>query len=199
MSDEAWWVIQLALGAVFLLSATGKLRSPIAFARGVVDYEILPPRLAFIFGFLVIPLESFLAFSHLTGWLLVAAVPIGLAILLSFAMAVGLNLARGRGLPCYCFGGQSREMLSGRSLARLVMMISGEFVLLVRPGFFSGSLSRYTAVVTERDLILGPTWMLFVMMSAMWALSLPDLIDLLRRQSRKMCPDSVNTSVGRAS
>ena len=43
MFAEMLLVVQLALGTVFVLSAAGKLRDPKSFARGVVDYRILPP------------------------------------------------------------------------------------------------------------------------------------------------------------
>ncbi len=195
MTAEARWVIQVALGGVFLLSAASKLRSPMAFAWGVADYEILPTLAARAFGLVLIPTEVFLALSHLTGWLLVAAVPLGMAILLSFAVAMGVNLARGRGLPCYCFGANGHETVSMRSLARLMMMISGELVLLFEPGFFKGSWSQAARVAT-RDMALGLPWILFVLLAAMWALSFPDLLDLIGQQFCKTCLASVDSSRG---
>lgn len=60
---------QLGLGIVFLLSALPKLRRPLAFARSVVEYEILPAKVAYVFGLALIPLEAFLAIACLTGWL----------------------------------------------------------------------------------------------------------------------------------
>src|SRR5258708_40335619 len=44
------------------------------------------------------------------GWHLRLAVPLGIGTLITFAVAVAINLYRGRDLPCYCFdlsGGES--------------------------------------------------------------------------------------------
>ncbi len=140
MTDEARLVVQLALGVVFLLSDTAKLRNPMTFA----------------FGLLLMPGEVFLALSHLTGWLIVVGVPLAMVTLVSFAVAVGVNLLRRREVPCYCFG-DGRETISGRSLTRLLMMTSGEVVLVTDSGFFGGSWSRSAPVATAKDIGLGLT------------------------------------------
>jgi hypothetical protein len=179
--DEARLVVQLALGLVFLLSASGKLLNPAGFARGVAEYKVLPATLAYIAGLLLIPLEIYLAASHLTGWTLAVAVPAGLVTLASFAAAVAVNLKQGRALPCYCFGGQGGEIISGRTLVRLFFLLSGELLLLADPDLFSASKLVYpgrAASISEFGAAL--FWAMFLLVAGLWLLSLTDLIELFR-------------------
>jgi hypothetical protein len=159
-------VSQLALGCVFLFALAGKLRDPRGFARGVVDYDILPATLAYWFGFLLLPLEGFLAAAHLTGWALPVAAPMGVATLASFALAVGINLRRGRGLPCFCFGSGEQETLSLGSLARLLLLLAGELFVWagpagwVYPDHLSTPLALVRAAMATALLLVSASWLL---------------------------------------
>jgi hypothetical protein len=170
---ELLLVVQLALGIIFLLSSAGKLWDRGHFARGLAAYQILPRSWVNPASFLVIALESLLAVAHLTGYLLGIVVPVGLGLLGSFAIAVGLNLKRGRALPCYCFGG-SGDTISGATVARLVLMASGEFFLLKahRP--------IYTSRVAVPDLGLALFWAAVVLVIGLWLFAWRDLGRLLR-------------------
>ena len=181
MFAEVRLVMQLALGLVFLLSAAGKLRDPAGFARGVVDYRILPASLAYPLGFLILGIEGWLAIAHLTGWLLAAAVRVGFGTLASFAVAVGVNLARGRALPCYCFSGHGGETISGRTLARLLLLLSGEAHLLAHSNLLTTSQLAYTGrSVSFGDLALALFWATFLLVVGSWVLNFPDLVGMLR-------------------
>jgi hypothetical protein len=180
MMDETRLVVQLAVGLVFLLSASGKLLRPAEFARGVADYQILPESLSFGVGLMLIPVEIFLASAHLSGWLLWAAVPLGLATLASFAIAVGVNLKRGRALPCHCFGGQGGETISGRTLARLLLLCAGELLLFVDPAP-SGRLTYPDRVDSFAELGLALFWATLLLIAGLWLLSTPEVVALLRR------------------
>src|SRR5436853_2880609 len=147
-------VLQLAIGMVLLLASAGKWRHPLRFAQGVVEYEILPAGPAYWFGLLLIPLESWLAVAHLTGWLLRFAAPTALALFVVFGLAVGINLMRGRAMPCFCFGAQETQTISGNTLARLLLLSSGEGFLLL-PWGASGTyalLNQQIRSVTELGL-----------------------------------------------
>jgi hypothetical protein len=111
-------VLQFAIGCIFVASIAGKLRSPRAFVSGVRDYDILPQHFVLPFAVVVLGTEAMLAVSHLTGWLLVVTVPIGCALLASFAVAVAVNLARRRTILCLCFGTNHFELVSWRSFER---------------------------------------------------------------------------------
>lgn len=178
MTPKILLVIQLAIGSVLLFSSLGKWRDPMGFAQGVVDYEVLPDRLAVIFGLLVVPLETAIAVSHLTGWWIFATVPLGLAMFGSFAVAVAINLRRGRSLPCYCFGDSMGETISAQTLARLLLLIGGEGLLLLSLQTSGTANLVYHQLVTPRELGFALFWTAFVVVTAMWLLGLPDLFKL---------------------
>jgi hypothetical protein len=179
--DDARFIVQLSIGLVFLLSAPGKLASPTRFAKGVKAYRILPESLAYYFGLLIISSEAFLTVSHLTGWQLAFAVPLGLAVVVSIATAVLINLKRGQVLPCYCFGTQGRETISRRTLARLLLLLAGEFLLLTDPNLFRTDKLIYPNVINSfSEFCLAILGAVILLVSGFWLLRLNDLIELLR-------------------
>ncbi|PWT88611.1 MAG: hypothetical protein C5B54_10360 [Acidobacteria bacterium] len=177
------FVVQLAIGVVLLLASTGKWRNPLGFARGVAAYEVLPDRMSIAFGMFLIPLETSLAVSHLTGWNLQLAALIGLAMFTSFTFAVGLNLARGRNLPCYCFGDGAGESISTRALIRLVVLLGGESFLVFSPARPGTELLLYQQVGSLREFGFALFWTALLIIAVMWFLGLSDLFELLRSRS----------------
>jgi Methylamine utilisation protein MauE len=176
-------VIQLVIGSVLLFSSLGKWRDPVGFARGVEDYDVLPDRLAVIFGLLLVPLETAVAVSHLTGWWISISVPLGLVMFGSFAVAVAINLRRGRSLPCYCFGDSTGETISVQTLARLLLLISGEGLLLVYLRTSGTARLVYHQLVTFRDFGFALFWTGLLIIAMIWLLGLADLFELLRSRS----------------
>src|SRR5713226_1806266 len=204
MMPKLLLVMQLVIGSVLLFSSVGKWRDPMGFAHGVEDYDVLPDRLAVIFGLLLVPLETAVALSHLTGWWISATVPLGLAMFGSFAVAVVINLMRGRSLPCYCFGDSTGETISAQTLARLLLLLGGEGLLLL------SLLTSGTAELVDRQFVtlrefgFALFWTAFVVVVAIWALALPDLHELLlshssparhERQAVTLAEPEVNTQV----
>jgi hypothetical protein len=107
MGGSVIYLLRLSMGVLFALAVAGKLKNPGAFIRAVRDYKVLPAGLSSVVGVVLIPTELALAFSHLTGKLLLLIAPLGIFVLSSFAAAIALNLARGREINCGCFGGGS--------------------------------------------------------------------------------------------
>ncbi len=176
-------VVQLAIGTVLLLASAGKWRDPMGFARGVADYEILPAWLSVAFGLLLIPVETWLAFSHLTGWWISLSASLGLVMFASFSVAVGINLARGRALPCYCFGDAGSETISVRALGRLSLLLVGEGLLLFSPGQARPRGLVYHQLASLQELGFALFWTALLMITVMWLLALTDLVELLRSHS----------------
>jgi methylamine utilization protein MauE len=54
MQSKMTLVIQLAVGLVFLLPVKGKLLNPRGFAQGVMEYQVLPDRVSYLAGLLLI-------------------------------------------------------------------------------------------------------------------------------------------------
>lgn len=179
MTPRMLLVIQLVIGTVLLFSSLGKWRDPMGFARGVSDYDVLPDRLALVFGLFLVPLETAIALSHLTGWWISSAVLVGLTMFGSFVVAVAINLKRGRSLSCHCFG-DTGETISGQTLARLFLLIAGEVLLLVSLQTSGNAGLVYHQLATAREFGLALFWTALVVVVAMWILGLPDLHELLR-------------------
>jgi Methylamine utilisation protein MauE len=177
---EVRLVIQISLGLVFAISTVAKLLDPLAFVEGVKRYGIASHLLSSIIGMLIIAVEGWLAITHLSGRTLTLGAPIALCLLGSFAVAVGINLVRGRQVPCHCFG-RYGEILSFRTLARLALLGLGE-VLLV---FQYGLPGRHYPVPDPRatsfqQIGLALFWALLVLLIGSWSLSLGDLWGLFR-------------------
>jgi Methylamine utilisation protein MauE len=181
MQNQMAFVVQLAVGLVFLLSVRGKLMNPLGFARGVIEYRILPDRVSYLAGLLLIPTEILLAATHLTGWLLSFGVLSGIVVLTCFMAGVAINLRRGRLLPCHCFGASKGDVISGRTLARLALLMAGELLLLASADFSSANspvnLDRFRDVSE-----FGPAFLsaVFVLVFGNWLLNAADVVKLLR-------------------
>lgn len=100
MNVQIGWVVQLSLGVMFAVSTASKLGDPMSFVRGVREYRVLPQRSVLVFAILLIVCEAFVSLSHLGGWLLAFAAPMGLTMLCIFFVAVSVNLVRKRNLSC---------------------------------------------------------------------------------------------------
>lgn len=181
MLDDVRLIVQLAVGLVFLISASGKLLHPKTFARGVTEYRLLPDSLAFGIGLLLIPIEIMIGIAHVLGWRLGYIGPLALATLVSFAVAVGVNLKRGRVLPCYCFGGRGGEQISKRTLARLALLSAGQLIVLADPALFTAARLTYPDRIDDPGLLSTVLiCAVFVLVAGRWVLSVPDVIDLFR-------------------
>lgn len=123
------YALQIAVGLVFLFAGATKARDLRAFGEAIVEYRVLPGRIARRAAVPVVTLEIILGLALVTGWLLWLALPIAIATLLAFAVGVAINVRRGRSVPCGCFG-TSGELISLRSLARLGLLIVASFSLL---------------------------------------------------------------------
>ena len=176
--DAVRLVLQLALGGVFLVSSVGKARHPLAFVRGVADYEILPVPVAYAFGAALIPAEAFVALALLSGWAAGVALPLAIGLLLVFAAAVALNLRRHRDMLCHCYGSLGGERLSPRSLVQLALLIgAGLFV-------WSGGGGRVRPLASPEDALVALGLALACLLAGLWLLHADEVVHLFRKVCR---------------
>jgi hypothetical protein len=181
MLNQMTFVVQLAVGLVFLLSAAGKLINPRDFARGVVEYRVLPDRVSYLAGLLLILTEVLLAAVHLTGRLLSYGALLGLVVLACFIVGVALNLKRGRILPCYCFGKSKGDVISGRTLVRLILLMAAETFLLADFAFSkANNFVNFDEVHTASELGLAFLSAIFLLLLGGWLLNVAGVVELLR-------------------
>ncbi len=175
--------IQICLGIVFFLSSVSKFRHPLDFARNVIDYRVLPGKVAYVFAILLIVLEALLAIAFFTDWLINLALPICSLMLVAFSVAVWINLRRGRKISCGCFG-NADEQISSRTLARLLLLLAVIPLLSILRGSEDISYSSLTVITV--DGLFSPFFLLsvslavFLLLLTNWVFSLPELIPLFR-------------------
>jgi hypothetical protein len=185
LAADMVYALQLTLGVVFLAAAAPKLRHPHAFAGTVAGYGIAPGRLVPALARALIALEAFLAFAFVTGWLMDVAVPLAALALAGFVVAVGLNLRRGREVPCGCFGDPD-EQISVRSLIRLGLLLGALCAMVVVSAAAGTQPVTLEAVLADGGA--GLEYLLevaglagFLLLAGLWALSAPELASVLRR------------------
>jgi uncharacterized membrane protein YphA (DoxX/SURF4 family) len=105
--------IRVLVSLVFLSAAYGKLRHGIAFQGVVANYRLLPDAMVAPAAYSIPPVELLLGATLLLGvafpWPEFGAG----ALLLLFALAMGINLRRGRRhIDCGCFQSALKQTLS---------------------------------------------------------------------------------------
>jgi uncharacterized membrane protein YphA (DoxX/SURF4 family) len=112
------------LGAlVFASAAVGKLRHRHELAGVVANYRIVPRRLAAPVAWTTVGLEILVAFSLASGVRLRAGAALSIALLCGFALAMAVNLARGRReIDCGCFQTGLRQRLSAGLVVRNLLL-----------------------------------------------------------------------------
>jgi hypothetical protein len=120
---QAATAVRCAVGLVFLTAALGKLRSWTIFQGVVANYRLLPQALILPVTYALPPAEALIGGAMLarvgSPWTEGAAA----ALLLTFALAMAINLARGRSyIDCGCFHGTLKQTLRWSLVARNGLM-----------------------------------------------------------------------------
>jgi uncharacterized membrane protein YphA (DoxX/SURF4 family) len=96
--------VRIGLGLVFIVAAMTKIADPPDFAKSIWAYELLPSWSLNPLALVLPWLELLCGLALCLGiWIRAAALWIT-ALLLSFSMALALNLARHHPVDCGCFG-----------------------------------------------------------------------------------------------
>ncbi|MDQ6945538.1 MAG: hypothetical protein M3256_04535 [Actinomycetota bacterium] len=181
-------VVLTSIGYVFLLAALGKIRHPLMFAMAIRNYQILPDSIASLVAIVFIGIESFLAVAFLTRSLTRLAIPLAALTLVSFATAVGMNLRRKRPVACGCFGGD-KEPISGRSMARLLLLLLGVsyiWIVTANAGGFN-AIPPIGARHVRYDLEVATSAVALTLLG-MWHLSIPELRSSITFGLRRIAP-----------
>lgn len=179
--------LQIVLGTVFLVAALGKLRKPSRFAAAIREYELVPSVLSGPLAATLVVVESLVGISLLSGWSLDVGLPVAGGLLVIFAVAVGINLRRGRAVPCGCFGSDT-ERITPRTLTRLGLLMLAAVALAGLRLLWSPLPLNVASLATggtsglER-LAATAGFAAFQAVLAMWILQVPEISALLRRRS----------------
>lgn len=175
ISDTGWQSILWLLAFIYSLSMLSKLRDIDAFIVGVEGYGILGQRASHVYAWGVLGLEAFLAVTHFASVMLLIAVPVGVALLISFLVAVVTVYRKGKPVVCHCF--DDGERVSSWTIWRLLFVLAAEVGLLVRLENGAGILNGRLQSVDSATAFAGAC---AALTSGIWVFSVPDLVLLAR-------------------
>ena len=103
LSALSFFLARLLLGGVFIYASLDKILHPLAFAKSINNYQILPDRLINLAAIILPWLELILGSLLLFGIWLPGAVTLINLLLATFFAALLFNIARGLNVDCGCF------------------------------------------------------------------------------------------------
>lgn len=128
------WVARLVLAAVFATAAASKFAEIGPFEGIVRNYRILPDPLVVPFARALPVLESLAAIGLLFEPVRVPAALVCAGLLLVFALAMGINILRGRtDIDCGCFVGHSRQRIGWSLVLRNLVLLATAALALPAP------------------------------------------------------------------
>lgn len=154
------WLLSLCrwlLAAVFSISALRKQSNRRGFVVIVQRYEVLPGRWARYYATALPWIELAVGVMLLVGLGTKLAAALSGVLLLSFIVAVGINLLRGRQhLSCGCSGARHERKISGRILVRnsLLLMLALQIMVWGQDSPLSLRLISVAAPFLLRNVIL---------------------------------------------
>lgn len=124
-------LLRLALGGLLVLAGVSKLADRGAFRRAVAEYGLLPPSLEGPFANALPWIETALGTLLLVGLGTTVVAALSVPLFLCFAIAVGVNLARGRSFDCHCFGSLQRDPIGWGALLRSTLLVLAALVVAI--------------------------------------------------------------------
>ena len=126
---HAQLLLRLLLGGLLLLAGATKLADRAGFRQAVAEYEVLPKGLERPFAVLLPWLETVLGILLLLGLGTILAASLAMPLFVSFAIAIGVNLRRGRQVDCHCFGSVQSERTGWPALLRSAALVLAALVV----------------------------------------------------------------------
>jgi hypothetical protein len=165
MVDPAIALAGRLLGAlVFATAVGGKIRHRHELAGVVANYRLLPEGLAATAAWAIVAVECLVALSLVSGAWLAAGAELAIVLLVGFALAMAVNLARGRReIDCGCFQSGLRQRLSAALVVRnlvlaalltpLLAAATGHLTALQRVDGLGAGLAAYALYQVLGELI----------------------------------------------
>jgi uncharacterized membrane protein YphA (DoxX/SURF4 family) len=138
-NDYLSLIIRLFVGAVFIYAAMDKVAHPIQFARIVYNYHFLPTILINVFAIVMPWVEITCGIALIFGFFRSGGVLLVNLLVLSFLIALGVNLFRGINIECGCFtvSGKAKENILGLLIRDAGMLVLTIYLFLNRSKRFS--------------------------------------------------------------
>ena len=129
MKSIALRIISILIGALFIYAGAVKVADPVAFARDIDNYKMLPWNLAVWFGLYLPWLEIFCGLALITRVLYRGGVLIVTGLMTLFIVATIVAKARGLDISCGCFGHASQYLNFSWHLVLDFLLLGGLIVL----------------------------------------------------------------------
>ena len=157
LGSAALLCTRLALGGTMLWAGWEKIPEPIFFVQTVHAYDILPGVLATPFAVVVPWIEVVIGLALVLGLWTRESALVSAALLVSFGVAIGINIYRGAEIDCGCFGAEGgRDSLPMALLQDLLLLAAALALLIFRhsnswPGPFlpAWRQQRRTGMISE--------------------------------------------------
>ncbi|MBM3179008.1 MAG: DoxX family membrane protein [Chloroflexi bacterium] len=171
-------ILRFILGLTLTFAGTGKLHHLSHFVAGVLRYQILPTHLARWYGRLLPIAEIGVGVLLLIGiWTRPAAI-ISTAMFVSFAIAVGINLAYKRKMPCFCFGADSSN-IGWHTTVRISLLFIISLLIAITP--YGGDALRDYLYNPSIDGLIGLLPIILLTIFGLLVLSIIEISPLVMR------------------
>lgn len=131
MESSLGLLIRFGFGTMFLVAGASKLADLGEFADAIKHYKIIPGATAGAVAKGISVTEVVLGVVLLLGLGISFASLVGSALLVVFALAMAINLIRGRRIPCGCKRGS--EPIQIKHIARNLISVGVLFYLVTLP------------------------------------------------------------------
>ncbi len=124
----------LALGAIFLYAAYGKIPDPRPLVTIIWNYRILPPGPINLMAIYMPWMELFVGLALATGFKRRAGALWASALLVAFIFGLGVNALRGVNVACGCFSASAEDVHNAWVLVlRDLPMLAAALVMALLP------------------------------------------------------------------
>ena len=136
--------VQIALGVIFVAAALPKIVDPPSFAHMIYNYKLIPWALIKPMALVMPWIELLCGLALILGIWKGTARTIIAALLLTFIIAISINLLRGNAIDCGCFDVSAVNKTTEERLAdmRLVILRDIGMLLMVAQLWYASARAR---------------------------------------------------------
>lgn len=132
LDTAASWFLGLGLALLFALAAGHKLADRARFLAVLENYDLVPARLVPLAGMVVVVAEAGAALLLALPPVRVFGACVAVALLAAYALAIAINLLRGRTrIDCGCLGFGRHDRIAWTLVARNLALIALALALLL--------------------------------------------------------------------
>ena len=152
------WIARGTLGTTFVLSGLAKLRDLPSFVGGALVYDLGSPDIVRPLARLLPFVEVALGLQLLADGGTALAAGGALVLLSVFGVAVGVNLRRGRHIPCFCLGASCNDEIGPATLMLIGLLAVVAWLALAgapgRPSPVGGEVVAEISIMWQLSLVL---------------------------------------------